>query len=246
MMQYCQHAYDTMHAGVRVVRADLKSQVGQKRLHRLLAATDILLTSFRPSALRKLGLSWRELQSRYPELSLVQIVGATGPGAEIAGHDLTYMAENGLVKGLSLPATLFADMAGALMASEACLAVSLERHHKASGSNVMVALRDAARFLGHPREWGLTLPTGAVGGAHAGYGVYACKDGRVAVAALEPHFADALITAAGLASKQTAEQTNWFSPTVARRLKRYFATQSCEQLTALADANDLPLLCIPA
>ena len=44
----------------------------------------------------------------------------------------------------------------------------------------------------------MTLPTGAVGGAHAGYRIYPCKDGRVAVAALEPHFAAALCEVAGV------------------------------------------------
>ena len=244
MAHYCRAAYDVMHAGIRVITADLKAPAGQRRVHGLLAKTDILLTSFRPSALRKLGLSWRDLRASYPDLNVVQIVGATGPEAEIAGHDLTYMAENGLINDLSLPATLFADMAGALMASEGCLAVSLERHRKATGSMVTVALRDAAQFLGNPRTWGLTLPTGPVGGAHAGYGVYACKDGRVAVAALEPHFATALLTSTGLATTQAARQTDWFSNATARRLKRYFAGQSCAQLSALATTHDLPLLCL--
>ena len=244
MAHYCRAAYDVMHAGIRVITADLKAPAGQRRVHGLLAKTDILLTSFRPSALRKLGLSWRDLRASYPDLNVVQIVGATGPEAEIAGHDLTYMAENGLINDLSLPATLFADMAGALMASEACLAVSLERHRGATGSMVTVALRDAAQFLGNPRTWGLTLPTGPVGGAHAGYGVYACKDGRVAVAALEPHFATALLTSTGLATTQAARQTDWFSNGTARRLKRYFAGQSCAQLSALATTHDLPLLCL--
>ena len=61
-----------------------------------------------------------------------------------------------------------------------------------------VALSDAAAYLALPRTWGLTSPQGSVGGAHAGYRVYPCKDGRVAVAALEPdtqnsYFANRLV-----------------------------------------------------
>ena len=63
-----------------------------------------------------------------------------------------------------------------------------------------VALSDAAGYLGLPNHWGLTKPSGAVGGAHAGYRIYACKDGRVAVAALEPHFAQSLCEQAGVGS----------------------------------------------
>jgi alpha-methylacyl-CoA racemase len=63
-----------------------------------------------------------------------------------------------------------------------------------------VALNASADWLALPRTWGLTQPTGAVGGAHAGYRVYPCADGRVAVAALEPHFANRLCEAAGVAT----------------------------------------------
>ena len=47
---YNRPAYDVLHKGVRVAVADLKTEKGQKALHRELAKTDVLLTSFRPSA----------------------------------------------------------------------------------------------------------------------------------------------------------------------------------------------------
>jgi alpha-methylacyl-CoA racemase len=47
--------------------------------------------------------------------------------AEIPGHDLTYQAEVDLVPGMTLPASLFADMGGALMASEAVLKAVLKQ-----------------------------------------------------------------------------------------------------------------------
>jgi crotonobetainyl-CoA:carnitine CoA-transferase CaiB-like acyl-CoA transferase len=48
-----------------------------------------------------------------------------------------------------------------------------------------------------------TQPGAAVGGGHAGYQVYECKNGRVAVAALEPHFAARLCAAAGITVSTT-------------------------------------------
>ena len=51
------------------------------------------------AALRKLGLDWPALQARHPSLSQVAIVGAPGERAEEPGHDLTYLAESGLVTG---------------------------------------------------------------------------------------------------------------------------------------------------
>ncbi|NCX99871.1 MAG: SDR family NAD(P)-dependent oxidoreductase [Planctomycetia bacterium] len=121
MGQYNPEAYRLMHQGVRVAVADLKTSRGQAALHRELAKTDVLLTSFRPSALSKLGLDWKLLHRQYPALSQVAIVGAPGARAEEPGHDLTYLAEHDLVSGLNLPPTLYADMGGSLATAEAVL-----------------------------------------------------------------------------------------------------------------------------
>ena len=64
MQSYNPNAYATLHAGVKVIHANLKTEIGQSTLHQALSNTDILLTSYRPSALKKLGLGWRALQSR--------------------------------------------------------------------------------------------------------------------------------------------------------------------------------------
>ena len=241
MGQYNPTAYATLHAGIKVIPADLKSDKGQAALHKELARTDVLLTSFRPSALDKLGLSWKKLHKLYPSLSMVTIVGALGARAEEPGHDLTYLAEAGLVTGLDLPATLFADMAGAVMASEAALQAVLVQKTSgkvAKGTFQEVALADAATWLALPRTWGLTQPAGSVGGAHAGYRVYACKDGRVAVAALEPHFAAALCQAAGVAA---SDIRSLFTPATHQAIAAFFLTQTRQQLDKLAVAKDIPL-----
>jgi crotonobetainyl-CoA:carnitine CoA-transferase CaiB-like acyl-CoA transferase len=240
MSHYRPAAYQTMHQGVRVVRADLKQPAGQKKLHALLAQTDVLITSFRPSALKKLGIAPQALKQAYPGLIQVSIVGAPGPKAEHPGHDLTYMAECGLVPDLALPASLFADMGGSLLVTEAVLKALLERQqHSGRGTHVEVALNDAAAYLGLPHTWGLTTPEGAVGGAHAGYRVYACQGGRVAVAALEPHFARALCEVAGLPAR--GDLPHMMSSAIHRDLQRWFATQTPAQLRRLAKRHDLPL-----
>ena len=133
MALYSPQAYDALHAGITIVQADLKSPEGQARLHQELADTDVLLTSFRPSALTKLGLDAATLHARYPRLCLVRIVGASGAHAEEAGHDLTYLAQSGLVTSTELPATLYADMGGSLMASEAVLQALLARAQRPRG-----------------------------------------------------------------------------------------------------------------
>jgi len=251
MHHYSPATYAELHEGVKVLQADLKSEAGQAALARHLAKTDVLLTSFRPSALEKLGLGWKQLHSRYPSLCHVAIVGAPGARAEEPGHDLTYLADNGLVPGLDLPPTLYADMGGALMASEAVVKAALLQRERYTGSGdvhpegayLEVALSDAAQWLGLPRHWGLTLPGESVGGGHAGYRVYACQDGRVAVAALEPHFAAALCEAAGLAA---SDRSAMHAPATHQRIEAFMLTQTCEQLVRLAADRDLPLRAMPA
>jgi crotonobetainyl-CoA:carnitine CoA-transferase CaiB-like acyl-CoA transferase len=237
MGHYNQAAYAALHEGVEVRTADLKTEAGQEQLHRALEDTDVLLTSFRPSALDKLGLVWEALHARHPALSQVAIVGAPGVRAEEPGHDLTYVAESGLVTGTELPPTLYADMGGAVLASEAVLKALLHtRAGPGTGVYLEVALNAAADWLALPRTWGLTRPTGTVGGAHAGYRVYPCADGRVAVAALEPHFAARLCEAAGVASR------DMMAPATREALAAWLRTRTRAELEAMASERDVPLL----
>jgi alpha-methylacyl-CoA racemase len=242
MQHYSPPAYAQLHSGIQVVRVDLKTAAGQKTLHRELAKTDVLITSFRPSAIEKLGLGWKSLHRLYPALSHVAIVGSPGARAEAPGHDLTYLADNGLVTGLELPATLYADMGGSLAASEAVLQAVLAQRNsgggKGKGIRLEIALSSAAQYLALPRHWGLTQPSGFVGGAHAGYQVYACKDGRVAVAALEPHFAAALCAAAGLPASDVASLQ---TPATRDAITRFLKKQTRQQLDVLAASKDIPL-----
>jgi crotonobetainyl-CoA:carnitine CoA-transferase CaiB-like acyl-CoA transferase len=109
---------------------------------------------------------------------------------------------------------------------------------KGKGVQVEVALSAAAAYLALPRAWGLTGAKGVVGGAHAGYAVYPCKDGRAAVAALEPHFAAALCLAAGV---QTSDRRAMLMPSTHATIAAWMLTRTREQLDQLAVEKDIPL-----
>ena len=72
------------------------------------------------------------------------------------------------------------------------------------------------------------------GGGHAGYRLYPCKDGRVAVVALEPHFAAALCAAAGV-------PPDVFAPATHAAIAAFMAARTRVQLDALAVDKDIPL-----
>jgi alpha-methylacyl-CoA racemase len=237
MQLYSQEAYAQMHTGVKIIQADLKTERGMDKLRKLLATTDVLLTSFRPSALNRLGLGWKALHKAHPHLNLVSIVGDTA-APEVPGHDLTYMAEHGLISGLELPPTLFADMSGSLLAVEAVLAAVIQQKSTGRSSLQTIGLSQAAQYLALPRHWGLTTPDGLIGGAHAFYQVMPCKDGRVAMAALEPHFAGKLALLVGHQTSHTETASYEF---LRISTAVFIKHHTCEELLKIAQIHDLPL-----
>jgi alpha-methylacyl-CoA racemase len=180
--------YRELAAGQNVIRLDLKEQKGRAAFDDLLAGADLLLTSQRPSALRRLGVSARN------GMCHVAIVGYSEPDQELVGHDLTYAAGQGLLTLPELPRTLVADLGGAERAVTAALALLLAR----KGGYAEVSLAEAAEAFAAPLRHGLTRPGGALAGGLAVYGVYESQEGWVAVAALEPRFQDGLRRELGL------------------------------------------------
>ncbi len=241
MQMYAGAAYSQMHQGIRVTLADLKTDAGQAKLAKELAQADVLLTSFRASALKRLGLSWPKLRKAYPKLSMVSIVGDVH-APEVAGHDLTYMAECGLIPSQALPSSLFADMGGSLVAVQAVLCAVLKQRETGRGCFQEVGLAQAAQYLALPHQWGLTRPEGLIGGAHALYQVFACADGRVALAALEPHFSQRVCKLVGWPDFKAADA---LSPALKRKVAAFMKRRSCAELQALGEDLDLPLHVMP-
>lgn len=219
--------YRAMHRGIRVRTLDLKTSEGQTVLQSQLQHSDLLLTAFRPATLTRLGLGWRGLTARFRWLSLVRVFGYPGNRSQLPGHDLTFEADAGLIDTARLPATLLADMMGAMCVVEAALAALLQSRARGRGVRLDVALSDAAAFAAAPRALGLTAPGGQLGGALPEYGVYRCADGLVAIAALEPHFRDALF-----AFTRGGTQ---------RHIARWCRAHTAVELNALSQQHDLPL-----
>jgi alpha-methylacyl-CoA racemase len=219
----CKPWYDDLHTGIRVEQLDLKSIAGARRIRELLEDADVFFASHRPSALARLRLDAASLAPDYPELRHVNLVGDTA-NPEEAGHDLTYQARAGLVTD-RLPPTLFADMVGAERAHAVLKEVM---HHP--GSARVVGLFDALRDLAAPLYNGLTGPGHPLGGGNPAYGIYAARDGAIAVAALEPHFRSALYQGLGL--QDGADP------------RAVFATKTAAEWEAWAAQRDLPLVAL--
>ncbi len=232
-----QHAqpqwYRELHEGLNVVPLDLKTAGGREELERMLARCDLLVTAFRRAALERLGLAWSEIGSRYPKLCQVAFVGDPWPLDHRPGHDLNYQARAGLLEPPNLPKSLFADLGGALQAVSAALAVLLNRERNsgndASTRYVEVSLAHAAKYFAEPLRYGVTVPTGPLGGALARYNLYQTRDGWIALAALEPHLWQRFQDELGLSA-----------PTP-RELERVFAKRTADEWERWAAERNLPI-----
>ena len=229
---YCPAWYARLHSATEVRRIDLKSDAGQAAIGELLAGADLLITAQRKSALERMGLDGAALSRRHPQLCHVAITGHAAPDEDVAGHDLTYLAAHGLVRPPQMPATLFADMAGAERAVSTALALLLAKRRSGLGASQPVALEDGARALAEPLHEGLTAPGAILGGGLAGYNLYAAREGWIAVAALEAHFARRLADALGLASLEVAA------------LRERFAADTAESWQRWARDKDLPIVAV--
>jgi alpha-methylacyl-CoA racemase len=193
MAVYSPDYYRELHRGVTVTNLNLKSDSGYATLGAQLAGADLFMTSQRPDALARLKLDWGTLHAHMPRLCHVAIVGHAAPRQNDAGHDLTYVAEAGLLTPPILPPTLMADLIGAERATSTAFAILRLRDHMGIGSYAEVALDAGAQVLAGPRRYGLTGNAGVVGGAAPGYNVYRTQNGWIALAALEPHFLERVV-----------------------------------------------------
>lgn len=232
MRTYCAPWYAELHRGVEVRALDLKQPEARAAFAALLRDADVLVTAQRPQALARLGLDADALRTTWPQLCTVRITGHAPPHDDVAGHDLTYLARHGLVDEGRLPPTLFADMAGAERVVSTVLALLHARQATGHGGCVDVALEDAAAWLALPRRFGLTTPGALLGGALPGYHLYAARDGWIAVAALEPHFAQRLAEAFDLPALDAAALTE------------RFGRESAAHWEAWALERDLPLVAL--
>lgn len=224
--------YKSLCQGQTVLRLDLKDAGVRSQLDSLLAKADLLLASFRPSALQRLGLEWESLHARHPRLCFVGIIGYLPPREELTGHDLTYQSDFGLLRPPEMPSSLFVDLAGAERAVSMALALLNRSARTGKAGCAWVSLHECARDLAEPLKAGLTSARGLLGGGYPLYGFYQASDGWIAIAALEPHFAERLLSELGL---KKADRTE---------LEQVFQRRGAAEWESWAVERDLPIAAV--
>ena len=191
--------YRHLNRGKRVCRLDLKSKAGNSHLSELLSGADILLESFRPGVLERLGFTRKRLKQLNPELIHCALsgFGQTRPWAQRAGHDINYCALAGqtLVSGTAEQPVIayppIADHASAQQAAIAMLAALHGRDRSDEGVFLDISITESILawqylpVLGDASERAASI----LNGGAACYNIYPCaNDEFVSLGAIEAHF----------------------------------------------------------
>jgi len=210
--------FAALNRGKKSLVLDLKSESDRAALGPYLNRADILIEQFRPGVMTRLGLGYEALSARFPDLIYCSITGfgQTGPKAQVAGHDLNYIAETGLLSlsmgataSLNVPPALMADIAGgAYPAVMNILLALLARTNGGQGTHLDISMSDNM----FPLAWWALAQLAATGkppgngdallsGGTARYHLYPAKDGQVIAAApIEQRFWDNFCEVIGLAA----------------------------------------------
>jgi alpha-methylacyl-CoA racemase len=214
------------HRGMERVLLDLKASSARDAFLRLATRADVVIESFRPGVMDRLGLGEAAVRAVNPAIVYCSTsgYGQTGPRSQWAGHDLNYLAVGGYLDcsgraadgGPALPGATVGDAAGGgMQAVIAILAALVQRSATGEGAYLDVSVADGVLALMslYVDEF---FATGAVPGPghniltgrYACYDVYRCADDRwIAVAAIEPHFYANLCRAIGC-DRWLAHQTD--------------------------------------
>jgi crotonobetainyl-CoA:carnitine CoA-transferase CaiB-like acyl-CoA transferase len=246
-----------VNRGKKSVALDLKSEGGRAALVRLAESADIIVESFRPGTMERLGLGYDALRARNERLIYVSITGygSDGPWASRAGHDVNYLALggaldlNGALAGPPvIPGVQIADLAGgAMQAVIGALLALAARAKTGHGQRVEVSMMDGvACLLPVPLGWYAATGEapargdGMLTGRYACYHLYEAADGKwLAVGALEPKFWDALCRGLGCVqfiADQFAEGAR--REEIIAEIARIFRTRSAQEwIVALKDMD---------
>ncbi len=211
--------YKQVNAGKSIIRLDLKSPEGQEVFRHLASQADVLLESFRPGVMARLGFSGEQLRTLNPGLVHCALsgFGQGGPRRLRAGHDLSYLALTGslhLTGTGATPTITFppvADHAGAMQAASGILAALVRRGRTGQGTFIDVSLFESAlawQSIGLAAASRADFPfcrgTSLLTGGAACYQVYRTLDERfVVLAAIEDKFWQAFCA--------TAKRPEWLN-----------------------------------
>jgi alpha-methylacyl-CoA racemase len=231
--------HEALNAGKESVTCDLK--IEPERGRSLCAEADVVIESFRPGVVERLGVGPADLPDTVVYCSITGF-GLGGRHERRAGHDLNYQGWAGLLADTApaIPAAQLADLAaGSLVAVTKILAALLEREKTSRGTHLVVSMTHGShRFAAH-RLGGEPIPKLLTGGL-ACYAIYETADGRhITVGALESKFFTRLCELLGLPELAARQFDQSAQAEIADALAERFAERPLADWLELFDAEDV-------
>jgi len=210
----------------RSLTLNLKLPEGKDLFQQLVREADVVLESFRPGVMTRWGLGYETLKLINPRLVYCAITGygTEGRRSRKAGHDLNYLALNGVLSYSgkdghpTLTAVQIADLGGgALLAAFSIVTALLARERLGEGQFIDVPMMDGA-LTWNCLRWGKYLGDGEIpypgdgmlNHGFACYNIYETRDGRhMSLGAIEPQFWKSFCEAA---THPEWNQPNYFEP----------------------------------
>lgn len=250
------HAYGGGR-GTRRVRIDVRDDAGREAFLALAAGADVVVESFRPGVVDRLGIGYEAVRGVNGGIVYVSTsgYGQSGPRAGWAGHDVDYLAVGGFLSMSApgadgcppLPGATIADAAaGGMQAALAVCAALVRRSATGDGAYLDVSVADGVLWL-MSLAVDEHLATGApvrpghdvLSGRYACYATYRAADGRfLAVGAIEQKFFANLCRLLGCEELTAAQYDDEAQPAVRRRLADAFATRTRDEWVALLAGAD--------
>lgn len=207
-------AHIALNRNKRSVTLNLKSERGRELFLDLAGRFDVVIESFRPGVMERLGVGYPTLSERYPGLIYCAIsgYGQDGPRALKAGHDNNYIGYAGVLSIIGregdrpvIPGVQVGDLAGGGMAAVIAVTSALYRRSVTGrGDFCDISMMDGAMswLTMHAGEFAATgeVPQRELmhlSGRYPCYRVYPAADGYLSVGALEPQFWAALVDVLG-------------------------------------------------
>lgn len=252
--------YRHLNRGKRVVRLDLKSDQGKAELSRLLKKADVLLESFRPGVMDRLGFDRTRLEALNPQLVHCALsgYGQNGPYRNHAGHDLNYCAASGALSAtgtVAQPMIIFpplADHAGAMQAVTAIQSALLGRAKSGKGAFIDISLFDSAMALQYlglseaKESAGMQREQLLLNGGAACYNIYETADNQfLALAPLEAKFWRAFCEAVDRPAWISRQLENMPQTALIAELRELFLSQPLEHWQRLLGEVDCCFETIP-
>lgn len=239
------------------IGVDLKNPEGVEAVLRLAEGADVVLESFRPGVVERLGVGPDAVHARNPKVVYGRLTGwgQNGPLSHAAGHSLNYESLTGVIRacgpagGPPVPLLqLLGDFAGGGMNLAYGVVCALFRALRTGEGQVVDAgmvdgvMSLAGVFYGMAETGFHTdeMHSNLFDGGAPFYNVYETSDAKfVSVAPIEPHFYELLLDKIGLAAQDLPaqwDQARW--PELRDRFAEVFATKSRAEWTELLEGTD--------